>query len=339
MTFQVAANGSSVQTATGPQSLLNDAWPLTKLDTTKNESFQTISILFNREPHQPDPVMRYSTTLLYQFPHGYSYTPSVWMEWQNLAPSHPATPPAGGHATTFFDFGDDSASENIPTFGNTTGLALYASILYNADPTYGTAGSTAFLYVRADDTNVSIYLAKVSGPSAGPPAPIFIIGTTASVRLYVFAEPASILPKTETTMSEIIYKFNVYRNAALTYGAGPIIFDSVMADTSSNFDTSTGTFIVPVTGFYSLGTTIGYQWTASGGRALGASITNGGTILATADIVGTYGNNYGQWNSQVIWSGPLTKGDTIQVVSYGGGGLNCLTGESNTVFWGYFVSI
>lgn len=188
MSFQVSATGSSVETAQGPQQLLNDTWPLTKLDTTKTQSFQTISILFNHEPPQPDPVTLLSRTQIYQFAHGYNYVPAIWMEWQNKAPAYPALPGPGGHSTTFFDFGDDTANENIPGFGSTTGLAVYARIQYNADPTYGTASGTAYVFAIADATNITIYMEKVAFPVT---CPIFLIGTTVSIRMYAFVEPAN----------------------------------------------------------------------------------------------------------------------------------------------------
>lgn len=191
--FQVAANGQSVQTATGPQALLKETQPFTKLDVTKIESFQTIQILFNHEPTQPDPITGQAYTQLYQFAHGYTYIPRIWMEWQNLAPSYPAAPGPGGSATTFFTFGDDTASLDIPTFGNTTALSLFARALYNSDPTYGNASATAFLYVTVDVTNVTIFMGKV-GQSfiiGGPIPPVFVIGETANIRLYVFTEPAT----------------------------------------------------------------------------------------------------------------------------------------------------
>lgn len=194
MSFQVSANGSSVQSAQGPQSLLSDKTPLTKLDTTKLESFQTISILFNSEPPQTDPGTFVSTTQLYQFAHGYTYIPDIWMAWQNPAPAYPSPPTSSGaSATTFNAFGDESASSNIPAVGNSTALELLAVVNY-FDPINGPANYTmAFLYCIVDATNVTIYVNKTAYKknSSGNIVPIYLVGVTANIRLYVFTEPAN----------------------------------------------------------------------------------------------------------------------------------------------------
>lgn len=187
--FQVSQTGQSVYTATGPQQLLNDNQPLSKLDTTQDVSFQTLSILFNHEPPQPSSGTGYSQTLIYQFKHPYTYTPAIWMTWQNTSPAYPAAPGTGGNATTFFDFGDDTAAANVPGVGGTTGLALYARSQYNSDPTYGTNGTTGFYFAKADTQNVYIYFEK--NGFITPYAPLYVIGTTANMRVYVFAEPAT----------------------------------------------------------------------------------------------------------------------------------------------------
>lgn len=192
----MAANGASVDTATGPQSLLNDQWPFTKLDVTKNESFQTIEILFNHEPPQPDPSTFISDTLLFQFAHTYNpVIPSTWMEWQNSSPSYPPPPSSpGGSATTFPAFGDDSAASNGLNGGTATQLSLYADLAYD-DAIFGVGNATmAFLYVKIDATNVSIYIRKeglIPNSSTFLPEPIFVIGTTVNMRVYVFTEPAT----------------------------------------------------------------------------------------------------------------------------------------------------
>ena len=190
--FAVAANGQSVQTATGPQSLLTASKPLSKLDTTNIVSFQTISILFNNEPPQPTTSVPITDTLLYQFAHGYTYIPDVWMIWQNPAPAYPASPPAGGTATTFNAFGDETASGNI--ISSATQLSIYADVAYN-DPGYGFVGnfSDAFLYLIVDNTNVSIYMRKIANleTSASTVIPVFVIGTTVNIRIYAFVEPGT----------------------------------------------------------------------------------------------------------------------------------------------------
>jgi hypothetical protein len=190
--FSVSSNGSSVETAAGPQQLLANKRPLVKLDTTKTQSFQTISILFNHEPPQPSPSTFVSDTLIYQFAHGYNYIPTTWMAWQNPAPAYPGAPGSGGTATTFNAFGDDTAAYNIPSVGGATQLSLLADVAYN-DPGYGFTGnfSDAFLYMIVDATNVSIYVRKVANiaTSGGAIVPVYLVGVTVNLRVYVFVEP------------------------------------------------------------------------------------------------------------------------------------------------------
>lgn len=192
--LQVSATGRSVGTATGPQNLLNDSWPLIKLDTTVEESFQTISILFNHEPAQPDPGTFIMDTLLYSYPHPYTYAPSTWMEWQQPAPAYPAAPTSpGGSATTFPAFGDDSAASNGVNGGSATQLSLYADLAYY-DASLGEGNyTTAILYTKADTKKVYIYMRKIGlrPNGSGLPQPIFVIGTSVNMRVYVLTEPGT----------------------------------------------------------------------------------------------------------------------------------------------------
>lgn len=186
--FAVSSNGNSVQTAVGPAALLTIKAPMTKLDVTNLVSFQTISVLFNTEPPQPTVSVSTADVQLAQFPHGYSYIPAIWMAWQNSSPAYPPRPSSTGTATTFYDFGDDSAAADIPGVGNATQLSLYARV-----DSYPFGSTGAFFYVIVDATNVTLYLRKfvLQGASGGGVIPLYIIGTTANLRLYVFTEPAT----------------------------------------------------------------------------------------------------------------------------------------------------
>lgn len=190
--FQVSSSGKSVQTATGPDQLLTLNKPMSKLDVTNIISFQTLSILFNHEPPQPPSSPGYADVQLAQFAHGYTYIPSIWMTWQNHSPAYPGPPPVSGTATTFYDFGDETAAANIPGVGNATVLSLYAVVQYN-DGGLIRNNTDAFFYVVVDATNVTLYLRKavLESTLSGSIVPIFIIGTSVDMRLYVFAEPAT----------------------------------------------------------------------------------------------------------------------------------------------------
>lgn len=194
MTMAVSSTGASIQTANGPQSLLSGKYPMTKLDTINLVSFQTIRILFNHEPPQPDLNAGFTDTLLYQFKHGYSYPPAIWMTWQNPSPAYPAPPTSvGASSTTFYDFGDETASSNIPAVGSTTQLSQFAELAY--DDQFGGTGNytNAFLYCVVDATNVSIYVRKtwLQTDANNNVRPIFLIGVFVNIRIDVFTEPAT----------------------------------------------------------------------------------------------------------------------------------------------------
>lgn len=197
MALQVALSGQSISTASGPSSLLNDTQPLTKLDVTNIVSFQTIRLLFNSEPPQPPASSPYYTnTLIKSFTHGYSYTPTVWMLWQNPSPASPASPGSGSSATNFYTFGDDTGGYDGKTAMNGTFVtATYnnycAEVFYNNGS--GAISSTlGFLYVTADDKNINLYFMKYSVTQFGGSAiPLYMAGTTLNIRLYVFTEPAT----------------------------------------------------------------------------------------------------------------------------------------------------
>lgn len=195
MTFAVSTTGRDVQVASGPEQLLNMKYPFTKLDTTKTVSFQTLSILFNNDPPQPS-ALSYTSTLIYSFPHPYTYVPSVWMQWQNPSPQFPSNPSSGNSATTFYPFGDDSSGFELvsdisglsPGFN---GQPFVALVKYNnAGPVIQT--TTASLVVKADTANVNIYLIKeCMATISGSVIPVHVTGITLNARVYVFTEPAS----------------------------------------------------------------------------------------------------------------------------------------------------
>lgn len=197
-TFAVAANGSSVETAAGPQQLLNAENPFTKLDTTNIVSFQTIQLILNHEPPQAPATAPYFTdTVVYQFPHGYTYIPSVWMSWQfNSANPNPGNPPVSGSNTVSFPNGDDTGGELM--YQATTGTVeggTSATVL--ALEQYNSAGSVsyatgAYLYVTVDATNVYIHILKQTIETvSGAIVPLFLIGYVINLRTYVFTEPAT----------------------------------------------------------------------------------------------------------------------------------------------------
>lgn len=189
----VVKAGTKVNSASGTDILLNSKYPFTKLDTANLISFQTISILFSNEPPQPTFANEYTQTLLYSFPHGYDYIPSIWMTWQNDSPEFPAAPPLGSATTSYYPFGDDTVSSHIITpTTNFPSTGLFALTVYTADS--GTQDVTgAFIGTTVDDTNVNIYACKGVLGIVEPGdivVPILLAGFTLDMRVYVFTEPA-----------------------------------------------------------------------------------------------------------------------------------------------------
>lgn len=195
--ISVVKSGANIQNPTPQETILNSTQPFTKLDTQNIVSFQTISILFNSEPPQPPITAPFTTdTIIYQFEHGYTYVPSVWVQWQNQSPAFPDSPGTGASATTFYPFGDDTIGPKLLGLtqqGETNDVSTLAFVTFG----FGTGAAIATgadLYVTIDDTNVYIHIVKttiefVTGGSSS--IPLFLAGTTLNLRCYVFTEPAS----------------------------------------------------------------------------------------------------------------------------------------------------
>jgi len=189
----VVTSGSNIQEPTITNTIMNSKIPYTKLDTRNVVSFQTISLLFNHEPPQPTALGGYTQTLVYQFAHGYSYIPSIWMMWQNQSPEFPALPTSGNAATTYYPFGDDTTGVNaINVINNaSTPQGQLAYVTYNSVGVYANT-TNADLFATVDDTNVNIYLLKTSSETVGGNViPLYMAGVTLDIRCYVFTEPAT----------------------------------------------------------------------------------------------------------------------------------------------------
>lgn len=194
-TFDVSSSGSDVQTASGPDQLLNIKNPFTKLDVTNINSFQTIKLIFNHEPPQsPAAAPYYTDTLITQFKHGYNYIPAIWFSWQNNSPAFPGTPASGSSATTFYPNGDDTAGETAyqATIGTIeSGNSLLAQTVYNTGTSVPTT-TNASIYATVDNTNVNFHVIKETLATVGGSViPLDLIGVILNIRLYVFAEPGT----------------------------------------------------------------------------------------------------------------------------------------------------
>lgn len=155
--IKVSQNNTDVSTATDAQTILTSKFPLAKLDRTKTVSFQNIRIFFATEPPAPAVgTTTTTTTLLYSFPHGYSYTPSIWAFCQAVG----VTGQFSGSITYFQDRGLVGGFE-------------------------AAGSSNAYITTGVDATNCYIYISKFTG-LVGPQ--IFVAGSALNIRFYVFVE-------------------------------------------------------------------------------------------------------------------------------------------------------
>lgn len=152
----VSAPGMSLTNATDNNVTFNTKYPFAKLDSTLKQSFQIITLFFNTEPPNPSPAVGFSATLktlVYSYPHGYSYEPSSWF------------------LVSTDNFKDVLGSEGVWILGSATG---------------GNSPAAKF-EVEVDATNVNFYIDKFwfNDGIVGPPD---IIGYSVSVRAYIFVE-------------------------------------------------------------------------------------------------------------------------------------------------------
>lgn len=158
----VSAPGTDASGADSIDVILNTRFPFHKLDSTNDVSFQVINITFVTEPTNPvAPTSEdtFSETLVYSYPHGYTYTPSTWFLL------------------------------SLDDFDTTLGPEGSMIVAIGAIP-----GSTnAKFNVRVDDTNIYFYINKTWGYVFGvpDPDPPNIINMRVSVRAYVFVEDLS----------------------------------------------------------------------------------------------------------------------------------------------------
>ena len=152
----VTSNNVDIATSSGSEVIFSAQYPFAKLDKTNTVSFQNIALFFAHEPPNPNGTSVFqTTTLVYQFAHGYNYVPSTWFMMQN------------------------------PT---NTGVGLQPNyqqeggIIIATDELYYTA---AVLTMNADATNVYFYITKyyTAGDSQSLPN---IYGFSLNIRVYVF---------------------------------------------------------------------------------------------------------------------------------------------------------
>lgn len=154
--ISASAPQTSLTTATGQHITFNTQYPFAKLDSTNNSSFEIITLLFNTEPPNPSVSVGNSgsvETLVYKYPHGYTYTPSSWF------------------LISLNNFTSVLGSEGSWIVGAATGLSPAA----------------AQFNIKVDSTNVNFYVNKFWSNDGITPPPT-IQGFFVTVRAYIFVE-------------------------------------------------------------------------------------------------------------------------------------------------------
>lgn len=127
------------------------------------------------------------------------------------------------------------------------------------------------------------------------------------------------------------YKFSVYRNASLTTTSGyqKIVLDSEVFDTNNNF--ASGTYTVPVSGFYQFNWMFTIAITAASNDTVGALYKNGVVVSWGTEIE----NQGGSGGSDII---QLNAGDTIELWAYTQAASSVINTSSATRLSGHLIS-
>lgn len=136
---------------------INMRQPMAKLDTSKSASFQNISLTFNTDPPEPSGAGEELRTIVYQFPTGYTYAPTVWSLAQ--VTQRPNSP--GNYYQNFW--------QNVGILRTASAFDFAALEIDN---------DAAYVYLR-----VRKYYNAGSGGTTNN-----LIGCKVLVRVYVFAE-------------------------------------------------------------------------------------------------------------------------------------------------------
>ncbi len=153
--LKVSIEDTDALTATGTDVLLNN-YPQAKLDTKNPKSFQNITMTFLNNPPEPPGLSGIVDTLVYSFPHGYTYIPECWFLVQVV------TPPAV--AAYYQEYFQDSG------------------LLSSRTPF-----DQARFYVLVDATTVYMYVEKYVETAFGG-LPNDITGSQIRIRPYVFVD-------------------------------------------------------------------------------------------------------------------------------------------------------
>lgn len=133
------------------------------------------------------------------------------------------------------------------------------------------------------------------------------------------------------------YKFSVYRYSALTInGSTKVTWDAEKYDTANNF--ASGTYTVPVTGFYNLTSRIEITNAGSVQQRMYISLYKNGTEIMRGMDTTSAGTSNIPVTANIACNATLVAGDTIEIYAWTSGGLSLVTGAISAYFMGHLIS-
>lgn len=149
--------GVDVVNATTAQVVMNTSNPFIKIDTQTTTGFQTIKLLITNDPPEPVGPATDSYTVVYQFAHGYKYTPCLETLFFIQSP-----PPATSFSQTYFQdsgiLGQHTAFDFAQLYAVTDATNVYFIVHKNNDHVLGSpnllTGTTVLMtqHVFVEDT-------------------------------------------------------------------------------------------------------------------------------------------------------------------------------------------
>jgi hypothetical protein len=153
--LKVSKLGKDATSSNDLDIIMSTKYPFAKIDPTKTDTFRTTTILFTKN------TTKAVDTLIYQFDHGYTYTPQVWGLWSIIW--GPGV--VGVAGSTYNGYGTVSSSSGIPvaTLHYKVGMSRIELYAIWSDPLnlapIDLSGTIATLttYVFADDLTTQTY--------------------------------------------------------------------------------------------------------------------------------------------------------------------------------------
>ena len=239
-------------------------------------------------------------------------------------------PAAPAGTITHFDVLVGGAASAIASVGPGTAGQLFQSGGAAANPAYSTSTYPATNAVNtllyASSANVMAALATANNgvlitSAAGVPS-ILAAGTTGQVLTATTGSPPSWAAAGGGGFGSPTY-FQAYLTSNTNYAtsslANTVIFDTAISNVGSAYNTSTGVFTAPATGFYAFDATL-FFGTGTGSTQFIIAYLGSVQSLRVAQLT------VASAITSVAWAMPMTMGDTVQVQPFADG-----TGTFNLV--------